>query len=75
MGRNTSSEFYTIEITLTNSPILIFPDPNWDYVLYTDASKHILAGVLNQEKVIQVNGKDTTLLLPITYISITLVGS
>ena len=36
----------TIKAALTNGPILIFPDPNEPYVLFTDASRHRWSGVL-----------------------------
>ena len=39
----------TIKVALTISPILIFPDTNEPYVLFTDASKHSWSGILNQE--------------------------
>ena len=42
--------FDAIKISLMNSPILIFPDPNQNYVLYTDASKHSWQEVLIQDK-------------------------
>ena len=64
----------TIKITLTNRSIITFPDPIQDYVLYTDISKHSLSGLLTQEKVAQINGKDTTSCLSITYVSDTSVG-
>ena len=62
-------------MALKNSAILILSDPNQDYVLNTDASKHSWSGVLTEEKVVQINGKDTTSFLPITDISSTFVGS
>ena len=33
---------------LQTAPILVYPDPNKPYVLFTDASKHAWAGVLTQ---------------------------
>ena len=46
-----------------NKPILHFPDPNKDYVLYTDASNNAYSGVLCQP---QNNDKDVR---PVTYFS------
>ena len=46
-----------------NKPILQFPNPNKDYVLYTDASNNAYSGVLCQP---QSNDKD---IRPVTYFS------
>ena len=46
-----------------NKPILKFPDPNKDYLLYTDVSNNAYSGVLCQP---QSNDKD---IRPVTYIS------
>ena len=37
-----------IRHAITNSPVLIYPDPNKQYHLYTDASNHTWSGVLTQ---------------------------
>ena len=50
-------------------PILTYPDPNLPYVLFTDASKYAWACVLTQGKTHTLEGKETKLLDPITYIS------
>ena len=50
-------------------PILIYPDPNLPYVLFTDASKYAWACVLTQEKTHTFKGKETKILHPITYMS------
>ena len=39
---------------LQEAPILRYPDPAADYILYTDASKYTYAGVLTQS----INGTD-----------------
>ena len=62
-------------MALTNSLILIFPNPNESYVLYMDASKHNWAGVLTEQKLTKVNGESVISFLPITYISGTFMGS
>ena len=36
----------TIKHAITNSPVLIYPDPNKQYHLFTDASNHTKSGVL-----------------------------
>ena len=50
-------------------PILTHPDPNHPYVLFTDGSKYAWACVLTQEKTYMLEGKETKLLHPITYMS------
>ena len=50
-------------------PILTYPDPTLPYVLFTDASKYAWACVLTQEKTLMFEGKQTTLLHSITYMS------
>ena len=39
-------------------PILTHPNPNFPYVLFTDASKYALACVLTQEKTHMFEGKE-----------------
>ena len=50
--------FDTIKIPLTNSLILIFPDPYQPYVFFTDASKHSWFEVLIQERVTNIKDKN-----------------
>ena len=50
-------------------PILTYPDPNLPYVLFTDASKYAWACVLTQEKTHMIEGEETKILHPITYMS------
>ena len=63
-----SNKSWYNKIDLTNNSILIFPDSNQHYMLYTDTSKHSWSGVLIQKKVVQINSEDTTSFVPITYI-------
>ena len=57
----------TIKHAITNSPVLIYPDPNKQYHLFTDASNHTWSGVLTQTReTLKENGK-----LEITYHLIT----
>ena len=46
---------------LQEAPILKYPDPSADYILYTDASKYAYAGILTQS----IDGKDH----PVAYTS------
>ena len=50
-------------------PILMYPDPNLPYVLFTDTSKYAWACVLTQEKTHTFEEKETRILHPITYMS------
>ena len=56
-------------------PILMYPDPNCPYVLFTDASKYAWACVLTQEKTHQIEEKEVKILHPITYMSSLFQGS
>ena len=51
-GFNWSTEcdkcFHMLKDYLQEAPILRYPDPTADYILYTDASKYTYAGVLTQ---------------------------
>ena len=38
--------FHMLKCYLQEAPILKYPDPSADYILYTDASKYVYAGVL-----------------------------
>ena len=60
---------------MSQAPVLVYPDPNKPYTLYTDASKYAWAGVLTQECTTIVDGKEVTLQHPITYISGLFQGS
>ena len=61
--------FELLKASLMREPILTYPDPNLPYVLFTDASKYTWACVLTQEKTHMVEGKETKILHPITYMS------
>ena len=47
-------------------PILVYPDPNKPYVLFTDASKYAWSCVLTQEYTHIIEGKEKTILHLIT---------
>ena len=61
--------FELLKTSLMTEPILMYPDPNHPYVLFTDASKYAWACVLTQEKTHQIEGKEVKILHPITYMS------
>ena len=48
---------------------MTYPDPNLPYVLFTNTSRYTWACVLTQEKTHMVEGKETKILHPITYMS------
>ena len=59
---------------LLKEPILKYPDPNYGYILYTDASKYAWAGVLAWEYHYEEDGKTKIVSHPITYISVVCLG-
>ena len=61
--------FELLKSSLMTEPILMYPDPNHPYVLFTDASKYAWACVFTQEKAHQIEGKEVKILHPITYMS------
>ena len=63
--------FDVLKDYLINSPILIYPDPNKEYYLFTDALKHTWSAVLMQE----LTTTEDTNLHPIAFQSGTFKGS
>ena len=61
--------FQTLKGALCTEPILKFPDLNKPYVLFTDASKHVWAGVLTKPYSKETGGKLVTVHHPVTYVS------
>ena len=61
--------FELLKTSLMTEPLLTYPDPNYPYVLFTDASKYAWACVLTQEKTHHIEGKEVKILHPITYMS------
>ena len=58
----------TIKHAITNSPVLIYPDPNKEYHLFTDPSNHTWLGVLTQTReTLKENGKLDITYHPIMY--------
>ena len=64
-----SGAFEMLKEALLEEPILKYPDPNKLYVLYTDASKYALAGVLSQSYQHKDEKGVKEIHHPITYIS------
>ena len=56
-------------------PILKYPDPHEEYILYTDASKYAWAGVLTQEYQYDKDSGKISINHPITYVSGLFKGS
>ena len=57
-----------IKHAITNSPVLIYPDQNKQYHLFTDASNHTWPGVLTQTReTLKENGKLDITYYPIPY--------
>ncbi|MCG8623453.1 MAG: retroviral-like aspartic protease family protein, partial [Proteobacteria bacterium] len=61
--------FEMMKEMLLKEPILKYPDPNYGYILYTDASKYAWAGVLTQEYHYTEGDKTKVIHHPITYVS------
>ena len=50
MDYNLSRVFELLKASLMTEPILMYPDPNLPYVLFTDTNNYAWACVLTQEK-------------------------
>ena len=61
--------FELLKECLLKEPILVYPDTDKPYTLYTDASKYSWAGVLTQRYVHELEGKEKEVFHPITYLS------
>ena len=61
--------FELLKASLMTESILMYPDPNLPYVLFTDASKYVWACVLTQERTHIFEEKEVKILHPITYMS------
>ena len=67
--------FNLLKNARTTKPILVYPDPNKAYVLFTDVSKYAWSCVLTQEHSHIMNNKEIKILHPITYQSGLFKGS
>ena len=66
----------TIKHAINNSPVLIYPDPNKQYHMFTDASNHTWSGALTQTReTLRENRKLNITYHPITYQSGTFTSS
>ena len=61
--------FELLKASLMTEPILMYPDLNLPYVLFTDASIYAQAYVLTQEKTHIFKEKETRIIHPLTYMS------
>ena len=61
--------FEFLKEMLLKEPILKYPDPNYGYIFYTDASKYAWAGVLTQEYQYIEENKTKIIHHPITYVT------
>ena len=61
--------FQLLKQMIIQEPILVYPDPDKPYVLFTDASKYAWSCVLTQEYTHIIDGKEKKILHPITYMS------
>ena len=58
----------TIKQAITNNPVLIYPDPNKQYHMFTNASNHTWSGLLTQTReTLRENGKLDLTYHPIMY--------
>ena len=67
--------FELLKQKLLEEPILVYPDPNKPYALFTDASKYAWSCVLTQGHKHIIDGKEGSMLHPITYMSGLFKGS
>ena len=67
--------FELLKEALMKKPILKYPDPYEEYILYTDASKYAWAGVLTQEYQYDKDSGKISINHPITYVSGLFKGS
>lgn len=61
--------FKLLQELLCDQPIRVYPDPNKPYILYTDASKYVWAGILTQTHYIIINRQNIMEDLPVAYLS------
>ena len=61
--------FKLLKQKLLEKLILVYPDPNKPYVLFTGTSKYAWSCVLTQEYIHTIDGKEVKVLHPITYMS------
>ena len=67
--------FQMLKKPLCLAPILKYPDTTKLYMLYIDASRYGLVGVLTQQHKSTVNGKEITMDHPVSYVSGLFCGS
>ena len=75
MAEQCQKSFELLKEALMKEPILKYPDPHEEYILYTDASKYASAGVLTQEYQYDKDSGKVSINHQITYISGLFKGS
>ena len=73
--KKCQTSFELLKEALIKEPILVYPDPQKGYVLYTDASKYAWACVLTQTYQYDKENKTVTINHPVTYVSGLFKGS
>ena len=61
--------FQSLKNALCDEPILQLPDPQWPYILFTNASKYAWVGILTQPYQEETDGKLVKIHHPVMYIS------
>ena len=67
--------FQMMKDFLISAPILKYPDTSKPYTIFTDASKYGWAGVLTQEHISVIDGKEVTANHPVSFVSGMFCGS
>ena len=71
-----SEKFRLCRTIITTNPILAYPDPDYQYYLFTDSSKHSWSGILVQHtEQMKEYGTILNIPYPNTYQSSTFQGS
>ena len=69
------TSFEILKEALMKEPILVYPDPELPYILFTDASKYAWAAVLTQAYDYDKENKEITINHPITFVNGLFKGS
>ena len=73
--KKCQTSFEILKEALMKEPILVYPDPELPYILFTDASKYAWAAVLTQAYDYDKKNKEITINHPITFVSGLFKGS
>ena len=70
------ASFNELKKGLTEAPVLVYPDPNQEYFLFTDAAKYSWSAILTQAKTTKLSsGEEVTQYHPVAFQSGTFRGS